>query len=335
MADTLNRCIGNEHIKEELQIEIAACKRRSVKLPDILFTGPPGTGKTHFARAIANETGTAFHNINSPLVKDFFKDIIDGMALDSCEGDRLVFAPALVFFDECHQLDRFIQDMLLKIMLEGVTYVSGLWYDTRKISYIYATTDPDKMLAPLRQRCALRFNLRNYTVMEMARILMLMVIEDQGQEWEVPIPPEVAYYVAQRSRFTPRIGKQYMERIYQIARNEADSPDEVRKILTVEIAEQFFSRRRITQHGLTPQDFDYLRCLDASRKPLGVKTIAAQLDLNDTEVQKAIEPFLRFLTLVQFTKSGREITPKGKEVLRRYDAREYAREQINDLIILP
>lgn len=333
MNHTLSRCIGNEHIKEELQIEIAACRRRGVKLPDILFTGSPGTGKTHFARAIANETGTPFHNINSPLVKDFFRDIVDGMSVDEAEGDRVIFAPGLVFFDECHQLERSIQDMLLKIMLEGVSYVSGLWYDTRKISYIYATTDADKMLAPLRQRCALRFDLRRYTVMEMAQILMILTVEDQGNTWDIPIPPEVAHYVAQRSRYTPRIGQQYMERIYQIARNQADSPEEVRKILTPALAEEFFSRRRITPQGLTPLDFDYLRCLDASRKPMGVKTIAAQLDVNDAEVQKNIEPFLRHNNLIAFTKSGRELTVKGKEILRRFDVREYTREQLNDLTL--
>lgn len=333
MHHTLDRCIGNEHVKEELRIEIAACTRRGVKLPDILFTGGPGTGKTHFARAIANETGTTFHNINSPLVNDFFKDIIDGMGVDEAEGDRIIFSPALVFFDECHQLDRDIQEMLLKIMLEGVSYVSGLWYDTRKISYIYATTDADKMLAPLRQRCALRFDLRRYTVMEMAQILMVLTVEDQGNTWDVPIPAEVAHYVAQRSRFTPRIGQQYMERVYQIARTKADNPDEVRRILTPDIAEEFFTRRKITANGLTPLDFDYLRCLDQSRKPMGVKTIAAQLDVNDTEVQRNVEPFLRFLNLIAFTKSGRELTVKGKEVLRRFDVREYAREQIDDIIL--
>ena len=169
--------------------------------------------------------------------------------------------------------------------------------------------------------------------MEMAQILMVLVIEDQGKMLEIPIPADVAHSVARRSRFVPRIGKQYMEGIYDEARNEADTPEEALALIDVDLVERYFERNIITPEGLNGQDFDYLRTLDTSRKALGVKTIAAQLDLNDLEVQKNIEPFLRHLNLIQYTKSGREITPLGKAVLRKYDNTIYVKEQLNDLLL--
>lgn len=330
---TLNDFIGNDNITDELKVSLEACRRREVRPPHMLFTGHPGTGKTFLANIIAHETGMAFSDINSPLIKDIFQDVFEFLELEEVIGDRLLFKPRIIFFDEAHALDKDIQNILLKMMLEGTSFVSGLWYDLRNITFILATTDPDKLLAPLRQRCRLNFQLRRYTVMELARILLSIQIEDQGKIWHIPIKPEVAHFVAQRSRFTPRIGKLlYMEGIYDMARNMSDSPQEAANNITVELAREFFERRRITDIGLTPQDFDYLRCLDSSRKPMGVKTIAAQLEAADATVTKDIEPFLRYLNYIQFTKSGREITPVGKLALQKFDAEGYAREQLNDMV---
>jgi Holliday junction DNA helicase RuvB len=332
---TLDNYIGNDHVKEEARIEIQASRRRQIKLANILVTGPAGSGKTHLIRAIGHEADIQVMNLNSPLVKSLFRDVIDQLPIDGQTRDTLIFGECIVFFDESHKLAGEIQDTMLKIQLEKTVYVEGIYYNLEKICWAYATTDPERMLAALRQRCQLRFELRRYTIMEMGQILLTLVLEDCGKLIQVAIPGEVAHYVAQRSRFIPRIGQQYMECIYNIARIIGDTPEQAVNVLTVDLAEEFFKRRKVTPQGLIPIDFDYLRCLDESRKPLGVKTIASQLDVNDAEVSKNVEPFLRHLNLISFTKSGRELTTMGKDMLRKFDQREYTREQLDDLVLLP
>lgn len=325
MAATLDKFIGQEEVSEEIAIELEACRRKQTRWPHTLVTGPAGTGKTFLANIIATETDSAFSDINSPLVKDIFDDVFEDFEIQevlkhATGRDILVFKPRVVFFDEAHTLTKDIQSILLKMMLEGMCYVDGLWYDLRSTSFILATTDPDKLLAPLRMRCALQFHLRRYTVTELTNMFMKMEIEDGGELQPIHLRREVAHAIARRSRFIPRIGKLlYFERIYSLARNMSDTPEEAEDNITLELVEGYFKRRRINSIGLNPTDFEYLRTLANAPKPMGVKTIAAQMEINEATVQKDIEPFLKYLKYIQYSKTGREITPTGKQALKAFD----------------
>lgn len=333
---TLETFIGNASVVRELEIELEACRRRNVRPDHMLFTGHPGTGKTRLANTVANETGMHFLDVNSPMVKDLFSDVILELFVEPREeGEQenlLVYAPTIVFFDEAHELPSGVQNALLKIMLEGTTYKDGIHHDLRAITFIFATTDADGLIGPLKQRCELRFQLTRYTHNELATILTRFIVEDNGEKYQLTIHPQVAHYVAKRSRNTPRIGLQYMKRIYNHARARSNSANEAAQYMNLFVAKEFFQVRRISDDGLTPMDIQYLRTLYQSRRPMGISALAGLLEIDSKEVKEDLEPFLRYKNYIQFSKAGREITPLGIDVLRRFDGDEATKESLQQAL---
>jgi Holliday junction DNA helicase RuvB len=332
MCAELSQMIGNQAIKNEIAVEIEACRRRETRFSHCLIQGPSGCGKTYLSNCIASALGIPFHDLDSSLVADVFLDIFDELEVYPLQGKTMVFKPGIVLLDEAHRCNMEVQSILLKILLEGVIYTHGLYYDVRKVSFFLASTNPEKLLPALRMRFPLQFSMRRYTIMEMCQLLMNLEIEDGGAIWRVKINPEIAHFVALRSRYTPRIGIFYMNRIYNHTRCLVDTPELVTNAMTLDVAREFFNMRKINNIGLTLVDFDYMRTLDKSAKT-GVKTIAAQMEISESEVVNTIEPYLRFLSYVDFSRGGRVLTPFGRQALNEFDSSEYASEQINDLML--
>lgn len=329
---TFDNFVGNEDTIEELRIQIAACNRRRIPLPHVMLTGHSGAGKTRLANTIANELGVQFVDINSPTLERL-EQIIEDLRCGDINQSPIPFAPAVVFFDESHELNANMQNALLKVMLEGTLKTSIGTADLSKFTFVFATTDPEKMIGPLKQRCALNYQLRRYSEIELTKILLNTIIEDTDGYYRIPIKPELAHYVAKRSRYTPRIAKQYIELCYNMVRANCDTIREAVDALDLDTAEEFFRRRKITDEGLTPRDFDYLRVLEGA-KSMGVKSIAAQMEINDKEVSQNIEPFLRHLKLIEVGRAGRVLTIKGRELLSRHDNAEASRQTMRDVITL-
>ncbi|MBR8462598.1 Holliday junction branch migration DNA helicase RuvB [Campylobacter sp. faydin G-24] len=291
--------IGQEKIKQNLNVFIKAAKKRGECLDHVLFYGPPGLGKTTLAHIIANEMGVNIKMTAAPMIEK--SGDLAAVLTNLQEGDVL-------FIDEIHRLSSAIEEVLypamedfrLDIIIGSGPAAQTIKIDLPKFTLIGATTRAGMISAPLRDRFGMDFRLQFYSHAELTRIVQIASLK-LGKECE----KLAAHEIARRSRATPRIALRLLKRI----RDFAEVNDEF--IITQNRAKDALDALGVNEIGFDEMDIKYLEILlEARRRPLGLSTIAAALSEDEGTIEDVIEPYLIANGYIERTAKGRIASAK-------------------------
>jgi holliday junction DNA helicase RuvB len=293
--------VGQEPVKERLQISLDASITEDRPLDHVLFSGPPGLGKTTLAGIIAAEKGVSFR-------------VTSGPALER-PGDLAAIlsnlAPHDVFFiDEIHRLPRAVEEVLypamedfqLDVVLGKGPTAQSIRIDLPRFTLVGATTRKGKVTAPLRDRFGIEERLDYYRVEELTRI-----IKRSAGIIDVTVEPDAAQLIAGRSRQTPRIANRLLARVrdYAVARASG--------VITFDVAVEALEIYEVDELGLDKVDRLILGSIvhKFGGGPVGLSTLAIAVGEEPETVEDAYEPFLLQSGLIKRTPRGRMATPNA------------------------
>jgi Holliday junction DNA helicase RuvB len=290
--------VGQESIKNNLNILISAAKERSSPPEHILFYGPPGLGKTTLAHLIARELGGALRSTSGPAIERVGD--LAALLTNMGSGD-------ILFIDEIHRLPRSIEEVLYPAMESGVlNIIIGKGPSARTIelplppfTLVAATTRVADLSAPLRSRFSGgTFRLEFYSENDIAQI-----IKRSAKILGVEVDEEGVREIAKRSRSTPRTANYLLKRSRDYAQLK-------RAPLSAALVKQSLGMLEVDELGLTPLDRKLLLVLidRFNGGPAGVGALAAALAEEPTTVSEVHEPFLLQLGLIERTQRGRVAT---------------------------
>jgi Holliday junction DNA helicase RuvB len=293
--------IGQERLKQNLQLSIDAAKKRGEPLDHVLLHGPPGLGKTTMASVIANEMGAQIRITSGPAIER--AGDLASLLTNLTDGD-------ILFIDEIHRLNRTVEEVLysamedfkLDIMLGKGPSARSLRLDLPKFTIIGATTRTGALAAPLRDRFGMIHRLEFYTPDEVQQI-----IERAASILNVKIDKPAAAELAKRSRLTPRIANRLLKRVRDYADVNGDG------IIDSVISEKALTLLDIDEIGLDTADRALLIAIidNYNGGPVGVETLAALTAEERSTIEDFYEPFLMQVGLLERTPRGRKVTPKA------------------------
>ena len=298
--------IGQQSVKDNLEVAIQAARRRGEPLDHILLYGPPGLGKTTLASVIANEMRARFRATAGPLIQ--LKGDLTAILTNLDFGDVL-------FIDEIHRLQPNIEEILypamedfkLDIIIGQGPSARTHRLDLRRFTLIGATTRAGLITAPLRSRFGMVHRLDFYTEPELEYI-----IRRSAEILNAPITPEGCHEIAKRCRGTPRVANRLLKRIRDFA--EVKGTGEI----TASIACDALKLLDIDEHGFDDIDRKLLRAVIErfGGGPVGVNTIAAVLSEEVDAIEDMYEPYLLQIGFLQRTPRGRVATKLAYDHLR-------------------
>lgn len=299
--------IGQERLKQNLQLAISAAKKRGEPIDHVLLYGPPGLGKTTMASVIANEMGAQIRITSGPAIER--PGDLASLLTNLQDGD-------ILFIDEIHRLNRTVEEVLysamedykLDIMLGKGPSARSLRLDLPKFTIIGATTRTGALSAPLRDRFGMIHRLEFYTPEQVAQI-----IHRSADILKIEIKPDAATMISSRARLTPRIANRLLKRVRDYADVNGDG------IIDTVTAEKALVLLEIDELGLDSGDRILLAAIidNHSGGPVGVETLAALIADERSTIEDFYEPYLLQIGMIERTPRGRKVTHKAYKHLGR------------------
>ena len=302
---TLDEYLGQERVRENLRVLIQAARDRGEPLDHVIFSGPPGLGKTTLAGVVANEMGARLHATSGPAIER--TGDLAAILTNLEPGD-------ILFVDEIHRLNRQVEEVLypamedffLDIVIGKGPAARSIRLDIPHFTLVGATTRTGLLTGPLRDRFGIAYRLDYYTVDELAQIVIR-----SASILGVAIDHDSAQEIASRSRGTPRLANRLLKRVRDFAQVKAQNQ------ITPEVAAQAMTFFEIDELGLDFMDVKILRalCETFRGRPVGLTTVASAVSEDPSTLEDVYEPYLLQRGLIVRTPQGRMATAAAFEHL--------------------
>lgn len=302
---TLDEYCGQQRVRQNLRVLIEAAKSRHEPLDHVIFSGPPGLGKTTLASVVATEMESKLHTTSGPAIERIGD--LAAILTNLEAGDVL-------FIDEIHRLNHNVEEVLypamedyfLDIVIGKGPAARSIRLDIPHFTLIGATTRTGLLTGPLRDRFGISFRLDYYSVDELARI-----VERSAGILGIAIDHDAALEIASRSRGTPRLANRLLKRVRDYAQVRANGQ------ITTQVASEAMSFFEIDELGLDWMDTKILTSLAVTfcGRPVGLSTIASAVGEDPSTLEDVYEPFLLQCGLIIRTPQGRQATPSAFEHL--------------------
>jgi Holliday junction DNA helicase RuvB len=298
--------VGQARVLENLAIALGAARERAEPPDHMLFSGPPGLGKTSLARLVANELGTNLHATSGPALERA-RDLV-GILTALRQGDVL-------FIDEIHRVPPSVEEYLygamedfaVELTLDTGPNARVLPLKLQHFVLIGATTREGLLSAPFRGRFGLLERLTPYPVEDLERIA-----QRSARLLQLQLDPAGARLLAERSRGTPRIANRFLRRVRDLAQVSGAARADAQLVADA------LARLGVDENGLEDMDRSILACLARNAgQPVGLKTLAAAVGESEDTIEEVFEPHLLRIGFVQKTNRGRVLTPEGARALGR------------------
>jgi Holliday junction DNA helicase RuvB len=297
----LGEFVGQERIKEQLALLIDGARARAETVDHLLFSGPPGLGKTTLAGIVANELGVGFQPTSGPAL-DRPGDLA-AILTNLEDGDVL-------FVDEIHRMPRPVEEVLypaledfqLDVVLGKGPSARSIRLDLPRFTLVGATTRPGRITLPLRERFGFSPRLDYYSVEDLEAI----AVRSAGI-LGVRVEPDGAAEIARRARGTPRVANRLLRRVRDFAEVRHDGA------VTGEVARAGLELFEVDERGLDKLDVAILLTLveKFGGGPVGLSTIAAAVGEETDTIEDVYEPYLLQLGFLQRTPRGRVATERA------------------------
>lgn len=299
----LNEYIGQDKVKDNLEVFIKAAVSREEALDHVLLYGPPGLGKTTLASIIANELGVNFRVTSGPAIER--SGDLAAILTNLTEKDVL-------FIDEIHRLSHSVEEVLysamedfaLDIIIGKGPSARSIRLDIAPFTLIGATTKAGALASPLRDRFGVISRLEYYEP-----DALVFIIKRSAEILGIEIEDRGAREIAKRSRGTPRVANRLLKRVRDFAQIKGSG------IITDEIADKSLELLEVDKAGLDNIDRRMLETMidKFSGGPVGVETLAAAMSEERDTIEDVYEPYLLQLGFINRTPRGRVVTVRGYE----------------------
>ncbi|HBP14349.1 MAG: Holliday junction branch migration DNA helicase RuvB [Pseudomonadota bacterium] len=293
--------IGQDSVKEQMQIFIEAARKRAEPLDHTLIFGPPGLGKTTLAHIVANEMQVGLKTTSGPVIEKAGELVA---LLSNLEENDVLF------IDEIHRLSASVEEILYPAMEDyRIDIVIGEGPAARSIPYtlkpftlIGATTRAGLLTSPLRDRFGIVQRLEFYAVEELTEITAR-----SGQKLDVNVDSEGALEIARRARGTPRVANRLLRRVRDYAEVRADGN------VSLETADAALDLLNVDEEGIDAMDRKLLLTIleKFSGGPVGLDSLAAAIGEERDTIEDVVEPYLIQQGYMMRTPRGRVVTARA------------------------